>query len=698
MTQKHPFDDFGINLFSESVMKERLPYPIYSKWKVATKKEDALDLNSADAIAHAMKSWAMEKNVTHFTHWFHPMTGSTAEKHDSFIEPGDYNQAISRFSGKNLIKGEGDASSFPSGGLRATFEARGYTYWDCTSPAFIRDNVLCIPTIFISYNGETLDKKAPLLKSIDALSLQATRIVNLFKDKDIRQVQAMVGLEQEYFLIDKSLYNKRSDLKHCGRTLFGSMSPKSLGIADHYFGSIPKRVVEFMKDVDEELWRLGIYAKTEHNEAAPCQFEIAPLYAQANIAVDQNQIIMDVLRKNADNHNFACLLHEKPFQGVNGSGKHNNWSLVTDDGQNLLEPGDKPHENIRFLLFVCAIIKAVDLHPELLRMAASCYNNDYRLGGQEAPPAIISICMGSHLEEILMNLEKGDEEISKNIESAPLSVVNLAYVPKDTSDRNRTSPFAFTGNKFEFRMVGSSRSAATTNIVLNTAIADALKDIADELKDLKYIDDIRKRSLKICRTLLKKHHRILFSGDGYSQSWIEEAKQRGLSNISSYIDSIDSLISPASIEMFKKHQVYDKNELDARAEILYEEFARSVKVEVKTLLDISKKSLLPALIREIKFYSDALQSLPVPHPFYEKKINKLLKILDAFNDQYHILKHESLKVRTMSTNKEIGMYYNAHVIPALYSLRKVIDELEESISYENYPLPTYEDMFTSVDM
>lgn len=439
-----------------------------------------------------MKTWAMEKGATHFTHWFQPLTGSTAEKHDSFIEPGEYNQPISRFSGKSLIKGEGDASSFPSGGLRATFEARGYTYWDCTSPAFLRDNVLCIPTIFVSYNGETLDKKAPLLKSAEAISKQATRIVNLFKDKDIKQVNAMVGLEQEYFLIDKELYKQRKDLVHTGRTLFGSMPPKSMDIRGHYFGSIPNRVQAFMKDVDEELWKLGIYAKTEHNEVAPCQFEIAPLFIDANVAVDQNLIIMDVLKKKADKHGLACLLHEKPFQGVNGSGKHNNWSLVTDDGQNLLEPGDRPHENIRFLLFVCAIIEAVDTYPELLRMAASCYGNDYRLGADEAPPAVISICMGDELEIILEKLRNGEHELKNVVETQPYAIANLSYVPKDTSDRNRTSPFAFTGNKFEFRMVGSSRSASTTNIILNSIVADTLRKIADQLQEYKYIDDIRK--------------------------------------------------------------------------------------------------------------------------------------------------------------------------------------------------------------
>ena len=590
MAEKHPFDDFGINLFSECVMKECLPHPIYKKWKTATRKEDALDRPTADAIAHAMKTWAMDKGATHFTHWFQPLTGSTAEKHDSFIEPGDHDQPISRFSGKSLIKGEGDASSFPSGGLRATFEARGYTYWDCTSPAFLRDNVLCIPTIFVSYNGETLDKKAPLLKSAEAISKQATRIVNLFKDKDIKHVNAMVGLEQEYFLIDKRMYLERKDLVHTGRTLFGSMPPKSMDIRGHYFGSIPSRVQAFMTEVDEELWKLGIYAKTEHNEVAPCQFEIAPLFIDANVAVDQNLIIMDVLKKKADKHGMACLLHEKPFQGVNGSGKHNNWSLVTDDGQNLLEPGDRPHENIRFLLFVCAIIEAVDTYPELLRMAASCYGNDYRLGADEAPPAVVSICMGDELEIILEKLRNGEHEIKPDVETQPYAIANLSYVPKDTSDRNRTSPFAFTGNKFEFRMVGSSRSASTTNIILNSIVADSLRSIADTLQQYKYIDDIRKKSLDICRDILRKHSRILFSKDGYSEEWLQEAQERGLPNIKHYVDSIYSMLDDKAVEMFERNKVYDRLELEARVDILTEEYRKSVKAEVLTLLDISKKA------------------------------------------------------------------------------------------------------------
>lgn len=696
MAEKHPFDDFGINLFSESVMKECLPHPIYTKWKTATRKEDALDRPTADAIAHAMKKWAMDKGATHFTHWFQPLTGSTAEKHDSFIEPGDHDQPISRFSGKSLIKGEGDASSFPSGGLRATFEARGYTYWDCTSPAFLRDNVLCIPTIFVSYNGETLDKKAPLLKSAEAISKQATRIVNLFKDKDIKHVNAMVGLEQEYFLIDKKMYLERKDLVHTGRTLFGSMPPKSMDIRGHYFGSIPSRVQAFMTEVDEELWKLGIYAKTEHNEVAPCQFEIAPLFIDANVAVDQNLIIMDVLKKKADKHGMACLLHEKPFQGVNGSGKHNNWSLVTDDGQNLLEPGDRPHENIRFLLFVCAIIEAVDKYPELLRMAASCYGNDYRLGADEAPPAVISICMGDELEIILDKLRNGEHEIKPDVETQPYAIANLSYVPKDTSDRNRTSPFAFTGNKFEFRMVGSSRSASTTNIILNSIVADSLRSIADTLQQYKYIDDIRKKSLDICRDILRKHSRILFSKDGYSEEWIREAQERGLPNIKHYVDSIHSMIDDKAVEMFERNKVYDRLELEARVDILTEEYRKSVKAEVLTLLDISKKDILPALVREIKFYSDAQNSLGMENSYYQRKIKHLCELLNTFDERYHDLKEHMIERQKYPDNMEKAQYLNHVIVPKTEELRAVIDEIEEAVSSDNYPFPTYDDMFISM--
>lgn len=689
-------DYFGCLVFDDRVMKAKLSAEIYASLRKTIDQGASLNNDVANAVAAAMKDWAVEHGATHFTHWFQPLTGSTAEKHDSFIEPGDHDQPISRFSGKSLIKGEGDASSFPSGGLRATFEARGYTYWDCTSPAFLRDNVLCIPTIFVSYNGETLDKKAPLLKSAEAISKQATRIVNLFKDKDIKHVNAMVGLEQEYFLIDKRMYLERKDLVHTGRTLFGSMPPKSMDIRGHYFGSIPSRVQAFMTEVDEELWKLGIYAKTEHNEVAPCQFEIAPLFIDANVAVDQNLIIMDVLKKKADKHGMACLLHEKPFQGVNGSGKHNNWSLVTDDGQNLLEPGDRPHENIRFLLFVCAIIEAVDTYPELLRMAASCYGNDYRLGADEAPPAVVSICMGDELEIILEKLRNGEHEIKPDVETQPYAIANLSYVPKDTSDRNRTSPFAFTGNKFEFRMVGSSRSASTTNIILNSIVADSLRSIADTLQQYKYIDDIRKKSLDICRDILRKHSRILFSKDGYSEEWLQEAQERGLPNIKHYVDSIYSMLDDKAVEMFERNKVYDRLELEARVDILTEEYRKSVKAEVLTLLDISKKDILPALVREIKFYTDAQNSLGTENSYYQRKIKHLCDLLATFDERYHDLKKHMIERQQYPDNMEKAQYLNQVIVPKMEELRAVIDAIEEAVSSDNYPFPTYDDMFISM--
>ncbi|MEG0470291.1 MAG: glutamine synthetase type III, partial [Longicatena sp.] len=486
------------------------------------------------------------------------------------------------------------------------------------------------------------------------------------------------------------------DLVHTGRTLFGSMPPKSMDIRGHYFGSIPTRVQAFMEEVDEELWKLGIYAKTEHNEVAPCQFELAPLYSEVNIAVDQNLIIMDVLKKKAEKHGFACLLHEKPFQGVNGSGKHNNWSLVTDDGQNLLEPGDRPHENIRFLLFVSAIIEAVDSYPELLRMAASCYGNDYRLGADEAPPAVVSICMGDELEIIFDKLRKGDNELKNEVETQPYAIANLSYVPKDTSDRNRTSPFAFTGNKFEFRMVGSSRSASTTNIILNTIVADSLRCIGDQLQNLKYIDDIRKKSLDICRDILKKHSRILFSGDGYSDEWLEEAKRRGLPNIAHYLNSIPSMIDEKAVAMFARNEVYNQTELQARVDILTEEYRKSVKAEVLTLLDISKKEILPALVKEIKFYSDAQNSLGVENPYYKRKISQLVSLLTTFDETYHNLKNKMIERSAYPNNMEKALYLDHVVVPTMNELRAVIDEIEEAMSAENYPFPTYDDMFINM--
>ena len=687
-----PFDEFGCLLFDETLMQERLPYPIYKRWKETVAKEDSLDRNTADAIAHAMKRWAQENGATHFTHWFQPMTGSTAEKHDSFIEPDENGQPLVRFSGKSLIKGEPDASSFPSGGLRATFEARGYTYWDCTSPAFIRDNILCIPTVFVSYNGESLDKKAPLLKSIEAISAAATRIVNIFGDKDVKRVIPMVGLEQEYFLIDKRYFEQREDLVLTGRTLFGAMPAKGQELEDHYFGSIPSRVAAFMKEVNQELWKLGIYAKTEHNEVAPCQFEIAPIFSSVNIAVDQNQLTMDVLRKTADKHGFACLLHEKPFAGINGSGKHNNWSLVTDDRQNLFEPGDKPAENIRFLVFVCAFIKAVDQHAELLRMSSSGAGNDHRLGANEAPPAIISIYLGSYIENVLNSLKGAAAAVEDQQDSSFTPISGLSYIPKDNTDRNRTSPLAFTGNKFEFRMLGSSLSASFANVVLNTITADVLNNIAQQLADLKYKQDIRARALEICTQILKDHERILFSGDGYSQEWVAEAKRRGLPNIPSFIESVSALTSPKKIELFTRNHVYTEKELIARSEIMNEQYVKISEIEAKVLIDMTRTELLPLLTREIQPLAAALRSLDQPASYFRKQLIHLNELMDRMDKGAERLEGKLKEIGVVSDYHERGIRFYYEAAPLMQQLRSAIDEHETIFDKKQYILPTYEDM------
>ena len=687
-----PFDEFGCLLFDEALMQERLPYPIYKRWKETVAKEDSLDRNTADAIAHAMKRWAQENGATHFTHWFQPMTGSTAEKHDSFIEPDENGQPLVRFSGKSLIKGEPDASSFPSGGLRATFEARGYTYWDCTSPAFIRDNVLCIPTVFVSYNGESLDKKAPLLKSIEAISAAATRIVNIFGDKDVKRVIPMVGLEQEYFLIDKRYFERRQDLVLTGRTLFGAMPAKGQELEDHYFGSIPFRVAAFMKEVNQELWKLGIYAKTEHNEVAPCQFEIAPIFSNVNIAVDQNQLTMDVLRKTADKHGFACLLHEKPFAGINGSGKHNNWSLVTDDRQNLFEPGDKPAENIRFLVFVCAFIKAVDQHAELLRMSSSGAGNDHRLGANEAPPAIISIYLGSYIENVLNSLKGAGQTIEDQQDSSFTPISGLSYIPKDNTDRNRTSPLAFTGNKFEFRMLGSSLSASFANVVLNTITADVLNEIAGQLSDLKYKQDIRARALEICTQILKDHERILFSGDGYSQEWVAEAKRRGLPNIPSFIESVSALTSPKTVELFTRNHIFTEKELSARSEIMNEQYVKISEIEAKVLIDMTRTEILPLVTREIQSLASTLRALDQPASYFRKQLAHLNELMDRMDKGAERLESKLKEIDGVGDYHERGIRFYYEAAPLMQQLRSAIDEHETVFDKKQYTLPTYEDI------
>lgn len=693
------FKDFGSKVFGEKEMKSHLPRPVYLSWKKTVANEGMLDRTTADAIAHAMKLWALDNGVTHFTHWFQPMTGGTAEKHDSFLEPDMNGEPFARFSGKMLIKGEPDASSFPNGGLRTTFEARGYTYWDVKSPVFIRDNILCIPTVFVSYSGEALDKKDPLLKSLEALSKAATRVVNILGDKDVKSCDISVGLEQEYFLIDRKYFDCRLDLRFTGRTLFGAPSPKTQELDDHYFGAIPPRVAAFMKEANQELWKLGIYAKTEHNEVAPGQFELAPIFTNGNVAVDQNHLIMDILRETAKKHGFACLLHEKPFQGINGSGKHDNYSIITDDGQNLFSPGDKPAENIRFLLFICAFIRAVDTYPLLLRMSASCTGNDHRLGASEAPPAIISIYLGSYIENILYDIytKNHKKSITQEERTDFNPVTGLSYIPHDNTDRNRTSPLAFTGNKFEFRMLGSSMSASFSNTVLNAIMAESLNQIADELEGIKYIQDIREKALTICRNLIEKHKRILFSGDGYSDEWAKEAKRRGLPNVKSFIESTEVLNDPSVIKLFTSLNIYSEKELAANRIILQEQYEKIMGIEVRTMIEMARKDILPAQTAELKFYSDAVNASGKSAPkFIHDHASKVSTLIDQTYQATQELEEAWQKVTATGNIYKIGQNIYYKINPLMDKLRDAVDRYEQISSREFYKLPSYEDILFNI--
>ena len=693
------FKDFGSKVFGEKEMKSRLPRPVYLSWKKTVANEGMLDRITADAIAHAMKLWALDNGVTHFTHWFQPMTGGTAEKHDSFLEPDMNGEPFARFSGKMLIKGEPDASSFPNGGLRTTFEARGYTYWDVKSPVFIRDNILCIPTVFVSYSGEALDKKDPLLKSLEALSKAATRVVNILGDKDVKSCDISVGLEQEYFLIDRKYFDRRLDLRFTGRTLFGAPSPKTQELDDHYFGAIPPRVAAFMKEANQELWKLGIYAKTEHNEVAPGQFELAPIFTNGNVAVDQNHLIMDILRETAKKHGLACILHEKPFQGINGSGKHDNYSIITDDGQNLFSPGDKPAENIRFLLFICAFIRAVDTYPLLLRMSASCTGNDHRLGANEAPPAIISIYLGSYIENILYDIyaKNRKKPITQEERTSFNPVTGLSYIPHDNTDRNRTSPLAFTGNKFEFRMLGSSMSASFSNTVLNAIMAESLNQIADELEGIKYIQDIREKALTICRNLIEKHKRILFSGDGYSDEWAKEAKRRGLPNVKSFIESTEVLNDPSVINLFTSLNIYSEKELAANRIILQEQYEKIMGIEVRTMIEMARKDILPAQTAELKFYSDAVNASGKSAPkFIHDHASKVSTLIDQTYQAIQELEEAWQKVTATGNTYEIGQNIYYKINPLMDQLRDAVDHYEQISSREFYKLPSYEDILFNI--
>ena len=693
------FKDFGSKVFGEKEMKSRLPRPVYLSWKKTVANEEMLDRTTADAIAHAMKLWALDNGATHFTHWFQPMTGGTAEKHDSFLEPDINGEPFARFSGKMLIKGEPDASSFPNGGLRTTFEARGYTYWDVKSPVFIRDNILCIPTVFVSYSGEALDKKDPLLKSLEALSKSATRIVNILGDKDVKSCDISVGLEQEYFLIDRKYFDRRLDLRFTGRTLFGVPSPKTQELDDHYFGAIPPRVAAFMKEANQELWKLGIYAKTEHNEVAPGQFELAPIFTNGNVAVDQNHLIMDILRETAKKHGFACLLHEKPFQGINGSGKHDNYSIITDDGQNLFSPGEKPAENIRFLLFVCAFIRAVDTYPLLLRLSASCTGNDHRLGANEAPPAIISIYLGSYIENILYDIytKNSKKPITQEEKTTFNPVTGLSYIPHDNTDRNRTSPLAFTGNKFEFRMLGSSMSASFSNTVLNAIMAESLNQIADELEGIKYIQDIREKALTICRNLIEKHKRILFSGDGYSEEWAKEAKRRGLPNVKSFIESTEVLNDPSVINLFTSLNIYSEKELAANRIILQEQYEKIMGIEVRTMIEMARKDILPSQIAELKFYQDTINTSGKNTPkFIRDHASSVSTLIDQTYQAIQALEDAWQKVTATGNTFEIGQNIYYKINPLMDKLRASVDAYEQIAAREFYKLPSYEDILFNI--
>lgn len=695
---------FGKNVFNDSVMRERLPKSVYKKLKKTIEDGTELDPSIADVVAHAMKDWAIERGATHFSHWFQPLTGITAEKHDSFISvPGSDGRVIMEFSGKELIKGEPDASSFPSGGLRSTFEARGYTTWDCTSPAFLREDTwgvtLYIPTAFCSYRGEALDKKTPLLRSMQAINEQALRIIRLFGNTTSKRVIPYVGPEQEYFLVDKEKYLQRKDLIYAGRTLFGAMPPKGQEMDDHYFGSIRPRVGAFMKEVNEEMWRLGVTAKTQHNEAAPAQHELAPIYTQVNVAVDHNQMMMEALKRIAGHHGLTCLLHEKPFAGVNGSGKHNNWSISTDDGINLLNPGDTPHDNIQFLLVLACIIKAVDVHADLLRESTAVPGNDHRLGAAEAPPAIISIFLGEQLEDVIDQLcSTGEAAHSKKGEVLQTGVATLPDFVKDATDRNRTSPFAFTGNKFEFRMVGSSDSVSSPNVVLNTIVAEAFKEAADELENS---DDFDSAVHDIIKRLFAEHRRIIFSGNGYSEEWVKEAERRGLPNLKAGIDSVEAIRTEKAIKLFEEFGVYTRTELESRAEIEYEAYSKTVNIEAKTMIDMAGKQIIPAVVKYTTQLASSLTAVRTACEEADVSVQKelLLETSDKLSEMkvaLAALKDILAKASAIKDNKEKAFAYLHEVCPAMAALRKPADELEMLVDKELWPFPSYGDLVFEV--
>ena len=692
---------FGKNVFNDAVMKDRLPKNVYKKLKKTVEDGAELDPSIADVVAHAMKDWAIERGATHYTHWFQPLTGVTAEKHDSFISAPSDGKVIMEFSGKELIKGEPDASSFPSGGLRATFEARGYTVWDCTSPAFLREDAigvtLCIPTSFCSYKGEALDKKTPLLRSMQAVNEQALRILRLFGNTTARRVA--VGAEQEYFLVDREKYLQRKDLIYTGRTLFGAMPPKGQELEDHYFGAIRERIGSYMNDVNKELWKLGVPAKTQHNEVAPAQHELAPIYEGVNQAVDHNQIVMETLKKVAGRHGMACLLHEKPFAGVNGSGKHNNWSLTADDGTNLLNPGDTPHENIQFLLVLACIIKAVDLHADLLRESAADVGNDHRLGANEAPPAIISIFLGEQLEDVIDQLcSTGEATHSKKGGTLRTGVDILPDLDKDATDRNRTSPFAFTGNKFEFRMVGSSDSIASPNTVLNTIVAEAFKEAADALEKA---EDFDMAVHDMIKEMLSAHRRVIFNGNGYSDEWVAEAGKRGLPNIRSMVEAIPALTTDKAVKLFEEFGVFTRAELESRAEVEYENFSKAINIEARTMYDMASKSIIPAVIKYTTQLAASISAVKgaCPEADVSTQTGLLMEASGLLADtKAAVLRLAQVTEKAAGADGGIAQAaaYHSEVVPAMEALRAPVDKLEMIVDKELWPMPSYGDLIFEV--
>lgn len=694
---------FGSNVFSDGVMREKLPKNTYKALKMTIDNGVALDPSVAEVVANAMKDWAIERGATHYTHWFQPMTGMTAEKHDSFISLTHDGKIIMEFSGKELIKGEPDASSFPSGGLRATFEARGYTAWDCTSPAFLKEDVsgvtLCIPTAFCSYTGEALDKKTPLLRSMETLSTQAVRFLKLFGNTTTTRVMATVGAEQEYFLIDRELYNQRKDLIYTGRTLFGAKPSKGQELEDHYFGSLKERVSAYMKELNIELWKLGVSAKTQHNEVAPAQHELALIFDTTNIATDHNQLVMEIMKKVANHHGLACLLHEKPFEGVNGSGKHDNWSMSTNDGQNLLDPGKTPHENAQFLVILCSIISAVDEYAELLRMSCANPGNDHRLGANEAPPAIISIFLGEQLTDILEQLEAGPATSSKQGGILKIGVTTLPSLPKDNTDRNRTSPFAFTGNKFEFRMVGSSASIAGCNCVLNTIVAELLSRVSDRLEKT---DDFTGEIQQLLQEMIRDHKKVIFNGNGYSDEWVDEAESRGLPNIRSTVEAIPVLNRADSVKLFEKHKVLSKAELDSRYEINLEAYHKQINIEALTMMEIAKRQILPA---SIKFATGLANSINVIKAtgvdadvsVQVELLTEVSSLLTSFKTGItHLEKVTAQAAKLHGDTYEQACFYRDQVFTAMGTLRIDGDKLEVLVDAKLWPLPTYGELLFNV--